>query len=134
VSRENVELMRRAFEAYNREGPEAIMAFIHPDFETAVPAELSVEPDTYRGREGLRRYFESFYDVMDEVRFEPEELVDAGDRVVVCVRLTTRARTTGLTAEQRVTQVWTLRDGLAVRADVFLTREEALGAVGLPLE
>jgi ketosteroid isomerase-like protein len=134
VSRENVELLRQAFEAYNREGPEAIMPFIHPDFETAVPGELSVEPDTYRGREGLRRYFQSFYDVMDEVRFEPEELIDTGDRVVVCVRLSTRARSTGLTAEQRVTQVWTLRDGLAVRADAFLTREEALQAVGLPAE
>jgi ketosteroid isomerase-like protein len=126
-----MELVRRAFEAYNRDGPEAIMSFIHPDFETAVPGELSVEPDTYRGRDGMRRYFESFYDVMDEVRFEPEEIIDAGDRVVVCVRLTTRARATGLSAEQRVTQVWTLRDGLAVRADAFLTREDALREVGL---
>ena len=60
-----------------------ILAFAHPDFEAVIHPELSAEPDTYRGHEGVRRYFESFADAMDEVRFEPQRFWDAGDAVVV---------------------------------------------------
>jgi ketosteroid isomerase-like protein len=70
-------------------------------------------------------------DTMDEVRFEVDELVDAGDRVVAVTRLVARSHTTGLEFEQRVAMVWTLRDGLAVRLDPYATREEALRDVGL---
>jgi ketosteroid isomerase-like protein len=70
-------------------------------------------------------------DTMDEVRFEVDELVDAGERVVAVTRLVARSHTTGLEFEQGVAMVWTLRDGLAVRLDPYATREEALRDVGL---
>ena len=61
----------RASTAFNADGVDGILPFIHPDFEATTPPELAAEPDTYRGHEGVRRYFDSFYEIMDEIRFEP---------------------------------------------------------------
>jgi ketosteroid isomerase-like protein len=131
MSSENVELLQAMLDAYNERGVEAMLPYIGPDFEVTVPPSLSVEPDTYRGHDGMRHYFATFADVMDEVRFEADVFFDAGDKVVAVTRLVAHARETGLELEQNVVQVWTVSDGLAVRADVYPTKEEALRAVGL---
>ena len=130
MSREEVETVRRAFEALRRDGVEGLLEFIHPEFEARTPPELSLEPETYRGHEGIRRYFETFYEVMEEVRYEPQEFIDAGERVLVPTRLIARGRGTGIEAGQNVTLVFTVRDGKAVRVDVYATKAEALAAVG----
>jgi ketosteroid isomerase-like protein len=133
MSSENLEAVRRGFEALDRGGVEAFLDFIDPQFETTTPPDLTVEPATYRGHAGLRHYFESFYEIMDDVRFEPEEFIDAaGDRVVVPVRLVVRGRGTGIEAEQRLAFVWTLRDGKGLRLESYRTKAEALEAAGLP--
>jgi ketosteroid isomerase-like protein len=131
MSAENVELVRAALEAFNVAGLDEIEDRIHPDFETTTPSSLAVEPDTYRGPEGVRRWMDAWGDTMDEIRFEVDELVDAGDRVVAVSRLVARSRTTRLEFEQDVAMVWTLRDGRATRLDPYATREEALRAAGL---
>ena len=131
MAAEDVQTVRESFELLEQGGIEAVLHRFHPDFETTTPPDLTVEPDTYRGHEGLRRYFASFYEVMDEVRFIPEEFIDAGDRVVVPIHLIARSRETGLTFDQQAAMVWRLRDGLAVGLETFATRAEALRAVGL---
>lgn len=131
MSRENVDALRQGFDAMNSGNIEDILAFVHPDFEAEVPPELSAEPDTYRGREGVRRYFQSFEDVMDEIRFQPERFWDLGDAVVVTVRVTAKGKETGIRVEQQVAQVWTIRDGKAIRVRTYPTQSEALDAVGL---
>src|SRR5205809_3593276 len=131
MSQENVEIVRTAMESFNLKGLDAIAEQIHPDFETTTPPSLAVEPDTYRGPEGVRRWFDAWEGTMDEIRFEADEFVDAGDRVVAVTRLVTRSHTIGLEFEQDVAMVWTLRDGRAVRLDPYATRAEALRVVGL---
>ena len=79
----NVDLVRQGFEALNEGGVEALVPLVHPEFEVTTPPGLAAEPDTYRGPEGVRRYFESFYEAMDRVVFEPERFIAVGDRVVV---------------------------------------------------
>jgi ketosteroid isomerase-like protein len=128
MSKENVEAARHGFEALERGGVEAFLEFIDPEFETTTPPELTVEPATYRGREGLRRYFESFYEIMEEVRFEPEEFIDAGEQVVIPARLVARGRDTGIEAVQQLVMVWTIRNGKGLRVETYATREEALAA------
>jgi uncharacterized protein len=128
VTADNVRLVQGGFEALSEGGVEALLPFIHPEFEVTTPANLAAEPDTYRGHEGVRRYFDSFYDAMDEVRFEPREFRDAGERVIVPVTLTARGRTTGIEARQEFVMTWTLRDGKALRVEAFATLEEALQA------
>ncbi len=130
MAESNVDLIRQGFEDLARDGYEAMLPLIAPDFELTTPPGLAAEPDTYRGPEGMRRYFESFYEAMDEVRFEPGEFREIGEWVVAPCTLTARGRSTGLEAKQSVVLAWKLRDGLAVRLEVFAELEDALAAVG----
>jgi ketosteroid isomerase-like protein len=129
VSRQDVELVRSMLETLNVSGVEAALDQIHPDFEGITPPELSPEPDTYRGHEGIRRYFAGFEGVMDQVRWEEDELIEARDGCVVAgIRLVTHSMTTGLELELPVWQVCTLRDGKVLRIEGFAEREDALRA------
>jgi ketosteroid isomerase-like protein len=130
VAESNEELIRQGFDDLAARGHEALLPRISPDFELTTPPGLSAEPDTYRGPDGMTRFFESFYDAMDEIHFEPHEFREIGDWVVVPFTLTARGRSTGLEAEQFAVMAWQLRDGLAVRLDVFAELSEALAAVG----
>lgn len=127
----NLEIVRRVNAAFNSGDTEHMLALMHPDFETAVGPELSVEPDTYRGHEGIRRYCNSFRDAMDEIRFHPESFREAGASVVVAVRLSAKGRSTGIMVEQRLGQVWTIRDGKAIQLQSYVSYREALQAAGL---
>jgi ketosteroid isomerase-like protein len=132
VSPQDLELVRSMLETLNESGVEAALDRIHPDFEGITPPELSPEPDTYRGHEGIRRYFAGFEGVMDEVRWEADELMEAPDgRVVAGIRLVTRSVATGLELELPVWQLCTLRDGMVVRIEGFAKREDALRAAGI---
>ena len=125
-------MVRSMLETLNESGVEAAMDQIHPDFEGVTPPELSPEPDTYRGHEGVRRYFAGFEGVVDEVRWEADELMEApDDRVVAGIRLVTRSVATGLELELAVWQLCTVRDGKVLRIDGFAKREDALRAAGI---
>src|ERR1700722_11120472 len=131
MSQENVEIVRRAVEAFDSGELPRILALTHADFVAEVPPDVSAEPDTYRGHDGIRRYISSFQEAMNEIHFEGERFWDAGDNVVVALRLTARGRQTAIPVEQRTTGVWTVRAGRLLRIRAYASREEALAAVGL---
>ncbi len=124
----NADLVRGRFAPMREGDVEALLTLIHPDFEVTTPPGLAAEPDTYRGPEGIRRYFDSFYEIMDRVSFEPHDFIGVGERVVVPVTLRARGRTTGIETSQKVVQVWELRDEKAYRIEVYATLEEAMEA------
>jgi ketosteroid isomerase-like protein len=119
------------FDAFNGEDIERVLALTHPDFRAEIPPEISAEPDTYRGHDGIRRYFDSFQDVMSDIRFQPERFWEAGESVVVAMRLTARGKQTGIPVEQRSAGVWSVRDGKVIGSRTYLLLADALDAVGL---
>jgi ketosteroid isomerase-like protein len=129
VASENLEIVKRGFDAFNERGVEGIIPLIHSDFEATTPPSLASEPDTYRGPDGIRRWFDSFDEVMDEIRWEPHRFREVGDRVVVEFTLRARGKTTGLDFGQDAVMVWEIRDGMASRLDLFQSLDEALVAV-----
>lgn len=132
MSQENVELVKQGFQAYADGGWEAMLPLLAPEFEAITSPDVAMEPDTYRGEEGIRRYFESFEEAMEDIRLVPDdEFIDAGDKVVVPFRLLARGKETGIEVEQHAFQVWTLRNEKALRLEVFASREQALEAAGL---
>jgi len=131
VSQENVQVLREGLAAINSGEIERILAFVHPDFVAIVPEELSAEPDTYRGHGGIRRYFETFQEAMDDINFEGVRFWDAGEQVVVSVRLTARGKQTAIPVEQRAALVWTVLDGRATAVRAFASLSQALASVGL---
>jgi ketosteroid isomerase-like protein len=128
VPRENVEIVQRGFEAFNKGGVEGILPFIHPEFEATTPPNLASEPDTYRGHDGIRHWFDSFDEVMDEIRWDAHGFQEVGERVVVEFTLRARGKTTGLDFGQEAVMVWSLRDGKAIRVELFETLDEAMAA------
>lgn len=133
MSDENVEIIRRGFETMQRDGWQTLFSLIDPEFELTTPPDLAMEPDTYRGEAGLRRYFESFEDAMEDIQIVPEgEFLGAGEKVFVPFRLSARGRETGIEATQHAFQVWTMRAGKGLRVEIFASREQALEAAGLP--
>ena len=128
MSRENLEIVERGIEAFNDRGVEGIIPYIHPEFEATTPPNLASEPDTYRGHDGVRRWFDSFYEVMDQIRWDAHSFQQVGDRVVVEFTLRARGKTTGLDFGQEAMMVWSLRDGKGIRIELFETLDEALAA------
>jgi ketosteroid isomerase-like protein len=128
VSTPNVEIVRQGFVAFNEGGVEGIIPLIDPEFEATTPPDLASEPDTYRGHDGIRRWFDSFDEVMDEIRWDAHGFRQVGDRVVVEFTLRARGKTTGLDFGQDAVMLWSLRDGKAIRVELFETLDEALAA------
>jgi ketosteroid isomerase-like protein len=83
----------------------------------------------FRGRAGLKRWVDSTREVWDEWRFEPERFLDAGDQVVVLVRVVARGGSSGVSLDRETAHLWILRDRRATRCEVYLDRSEALEAV-----
>jgi ketosteroid isomerase-like protein len=125
-----IELVKQGMEDFNREGVAGILPLIDPCFEVTTPPELASEPDTYRGHEGIRRWFDSFDEVMEEIRWEPRAFHQVGERVVVEFTLRARGRSTGLAFGQEAVMVWEIRGGRAHSLELYPTLEEALEAAG----
>jgi ketosteroid isomerase-like protein len=128
VSSENLEIVQRGFEAFNERGVEGIVPMIHPEFEATTPPNLASEPDTYRGPDGIRRWFDSFDEVMDQIRWDAHGFQQVGEQVVVEFTLRARGKTTGLDFGQEAVMVWSLRDGKATRVELFETLDAAMAA------
>jgi ketosteroid isomerase-like protein len=79
----------------------------------------------------MRRYWDSFRDVMDEIRIQPERLYDAGESVVVAMHITAKGRRTAIAVEQRTTGVWTVCDGKVIGVRAYGSLSEALQAMGV---
>jgi ketosteroid isomerase-like protein len=124
-----VALVRGAFDTLARDGVEALIELVHEDAVVTVPAEFSAEPDSYRGPEGIRRYFASWYEVVDRLDIEIVDAEPVGrDTVVAGIELTVRGRATGLEAVQNAQMLCRLRGGKLDRMSFYETRDQALAA------
>jgi ketosteroid isomerase-like protein len=134
MSRENVEIVRRVYEAAARRDSEAVFACYCPDVEWDVsrsPMARLVGEGVYSGHEGLRRFFRAYHEAWGAIEYEPAELIDADEQVISVDVERTRGRTSGIETELTQYAVWTIRESKIVRAVWFTTREQALEAAGL---
>jgi uncharacterized protein len=128
VSRQNVEVVRAAFEAFRDHGLEGVLGSYAADIAWW-DREDDPEAGVHRGHEGIRQAFASLDD-FTEFRIEPEELIDAGHCVIARVRITGQGRSSGVPFEEREVHVFWLRDGKIAQIREYKTRGEALEAVG----
>jgi uncharacterized protein len=131
MSRENVELVRRAYELFERRDIEGVLGLATDDFELRLPDSYPEGRETYSGRDGLQRWLAMIRDVWGEWRFDVERLIDADEQVVALVRIVAEGGASGVPVDREVAHVWSVRDGKASTASVHLDRTAALEAVGL---
>jgi ketosteroid isomerase-like protein len=125
----DAEAVRSAFEAFNEGGTEALIPHVHPDGEFTTPPDLASEPDTYRGHDGVRRYFDSFYEVMDEIRIEPVSVEEVEGRVVIEFTLLARGKSTGIETGQKAWGLVDVVDERIHRLTFHRSRSDALAAI-----
>ena len=129
MSQENVELMYRGVDAFNRRDFDTFLALADDDVE-AVPQAASME-GSYHGHEGLRRWVETWLDAFPDWNIEVVEVRDLGDVTVTTTRLRAHGAGSDIPLDQTLWQVVRWRRGKCIWWRTFTTLAEALEAVGL---
>ena len=129
MSATNVDLIRRGYDHFERTGEPGSDDW-SPDFVWDMSTFRGWPEDReYRGREGFDRFMANWLESFDDWSIAVEELIDAGDQVVVILHQ--RGRSRSAEVEMRFAHVWTVRDGISTRAEMYADVDEALAAAGV---
>ena len=133
MSQENQEIVRRWWKGFNEDGMPPL-ALCDEEIEIRNPPDFPVR-GPFLGHEGVRRWRDEVFDIFDNARVEPEEILDVhgdGTSVLMLLRATGTASHTGIEVDYEWAAVWTIRDGRVRHAQGYLNRGEAREAAGLP--
>jgi ketosteroid isomerase-like protein len=135
MSQENVERAREAYDALGlavRKGnfDDFFRDYAHPEIEW-VPLEGALDVAVDRGHGPVKARLMAMLEVMEEPQIEAEEIIDAGERVVIAIRISGRGTASGVDVEASWFHVITVRDDKAARIEWYANRADALEAAGL---
>jgi ketosteroid isomerase-like protein len=132
MSQENVELILRTLDAWNRRDVDAFAALLSPDVVWEENPELPGLREVYRGRAEVRGWIGEVLEVVESPHAELEEITElSDDRVFAEAVLTGRGKGSGVPVELRFWMVVWFAEGKIARRQVSWTRDEALEAAGL---
>jgi len=147
TQQQNVEVLRRMYEAWNDRDIDAIMGNYDPDIEIVETQDLAyaaallrvlgprfvILSGGYRGRGEVRKLWETIWEISEWFIVNPEDFIAVGDeQVVVPNVLNARAKGTGLEGEAPTAHLFTVRNGKVLRMQVFVDKQQALAAAHLP--
>jgi uncharacterized protein len=130
VSWENVEIVRRMIDAFNRRDVDRAAQAWDPEAELDWSRSRGVDAGIYRGQAEIRAFWASWLEMFDRFTLEPDEFVDCGEHVVVPNRTHMQGRE-GIRVEAHSASVVTLRGGRIMKWRLYQDRAEALEAVGV---
>jgi hypothetical protein len=119
-----------AYAAANRRDFDLVLVGWDPGSEYHPSGDL-LPPDleaVFYGHDGYRQLWRYWLDAFDDIRWDPEEILDFGDRFLVTTQQSGRGSGSGVAVSEPVFQLFTLRAGLVVRQEDFLDRSKALEA------
>jgi ketosteroid isomerase-like protein len=133
MSEENVRVAQAAADAFARDGVDGWLEYFTDDVDYRAAEGAIDDRGPIHGKDALRAYAEDWTAMLDGVRFESVEVIDAGDDTVIgVVRISGRPKGTSAEAlTLSVAGINTIRDGKIARSREYWTREEALEAAGL---
>ena len=131
MSQENVEIVRKSFEAIAQDDIEALLRLYDEDVEFLPLTGTQVESGGYRGHDGVRDYFVEVADVWEQIRPYAEDVRAAGDRVVVLGGCAVRGKASDVETDTPMAWVVTVRNGKITSHRGFRTSDQALKAAGL---
>jgi ketosteroid isomerase-like protein len=107
------DLLRQAYDAVARRDLELLAGLADPDFEMDLTDRV-LNPATYRGAEGLTRFFAEIDELWASMDLVVERLIERDDQVLALLGVTLEGRGSGVVLNDRVAQLWTVRDGKLV--------------------
>jgi ketosteroid isomerase-like protein len=130
MSQENVEVARRAYEAFNAGDISAWLPMHSADAEMH---DLPTIPDAgvHRGHVEMRTWVEGIIETTEYIRFEPQRFIEAGESVLVPVRASAKGRESGVPVEMSFFHVFEFSDGKISCLWSYVDEAEALEAAGL---
>ena len=133
MSQENVEIVRRVAEAYNRRDVGAMLNQLHPEIEWQpwLQVQLGGGATVYRGHHGVREGIRDGEEAFSEIQAQPSEIRDLGDRAVAIGHLRARGKESGAITESAIAWIVEFKDGKVIRVREYLDPGEALKAAGL---
>jgi uncharacterized protein len=125
----DIERVEQVYRAHAKGDVNAILQLLSPEVELVQSPELPWG-GRYLGREGAAQFIKTLREKVD-ARLQVEQLIDAGDQVVVFGFTKGKARETGLEFEIPVVHVWTFSQGQIVRFEAYIDNPTMLAALGL---
>ena len=128
LTERNVALLRAAYEAIGRDDFDSV------DFWDLISDDIVIrdrpeapDPQTYKGRTGVRESLASSDESFEDFTIEPVDLIAVGDaHVVVVLRMFGRGRGSGVPVEEEIAHLWTIDNGKAVAMQVYSDPQDAL--------
>jgi ketosteroid isomerase-like protein len=130
MSQENVEIVRRSIEAWNRRDMGAFLAFYHRDAELDWSRSRAPFKGVYRGRDEQEDFWGVFWSTFADVRIEAHDFIKVSDEVVVPNTAHMQGRD-GIEVIARNALAFRVENGQITRMRLFQTRADALEAAGL---
>jgi ketosteroid isomerase-like protein len=131
MSDDNVEVIRRTFEAIRCRDIDSLIRLYEPDAQFRPLTGTLVESGGYRGHDGIRAYFEEVDTVWDQMLPHADDMRANGDLVVVIGGCMVRGRESGAETDTAMAWVFRVRDGRIASHQAFFEADEALEAAGL---
>jgi ketosteroid isomerase-like protein len=120
--------MRTALVAYQRGDNETLRELMHPEIEIYSEPGM-INAGTYSGFDGYRRWASQWEEAWDEIRYEPLEIIDISDTLLVArVRVVGRGAGSGIEIDREFGYLYELRDGRGTRFHVYVNADRAVEA------
>jgi ketosteroid isomerase-like protein len=131
MSLENVEIVRRATDAYNRRDVDGLVEHWAPDAVLDWSRSRGPEAGVYRGHDEIRAFTRRFLAVWDDARLELEDAIEVEDDLLVVENVAYLRGRDGIETQARSAWVLTFRDGQQTSLTLYQTMQEALEAADL---
>ena len=130
MSEENLEIVRRGYEAFARGDITAMFAALDPEIVTYTAPPL-LPPGEHVGLDGVLEWIGDWTEAFGEFTLTPEEYLAKGEFVLVRARQVATGASSGVLLEREFWFVHRMREGSIVRMGVHPNRESAEEAAGI---
>ena len=130
MSSQHVERILRGYELFNEGKLDEAMADFSQEIEWLAP-DMVPDPGTYKGPEGVRRFWDMWRDTFRDFRIEIEQVHDLDEHVVLITRVHGTGRDSGASVTTPTfPHVWTFSGDQIVRMEMFQSEAAAREAIG----
>jgi ketosteroid isomerase-like protein len=130
VSDERVERILDGYRLFNEGKLDQALEGFPDDIEWVV-LDIVPDPGPYHGRDGVRRFWETWHETFQDFRIEILQAHDLDDHVVVIMRVRGTGRDSGAVVDTPTfPAVWTWREGEIARMQMFMSEDSASEAIG----